>query len=360
MFALAVGFVLVLAVPALASFPGQNGKLAVSGCTGDSCGVVTMNPDGGDRIQITHNPFKHRVCTGIGGCFEVSGTDDAPHWSPDGLSLLFAREGDIYRVGADGGGLTQLTAPPDSDSQPAWSPDGHKIAFTRDPGGRGRSVDLRLFVMNSDGTGATQLAEHGDSPDWSPDGSTIAYVVPHQVAGSAFYIYYRDIHLIDPDGTNDRAITASAEPSLFGYDDPSWSPDGRRLAVTGARLQSAACCRHDNDIWVMNADGSGLTNLTPDTPGEDNGHPVFAPDGTKLAAHSGGLAVMNPDGSDVLLLNDGGRQPDWQPISPGPRRSDYNNAAKFCKAERAFLGNSAFGQKYSGAANAHGKCVSDR
>jgi hypothetical protein len=48
---------------------------------------------------------------------------------------------------------------------------------------------------------------------------------------------------------------------------------------------------------------------------------------------------------------------DWQPI-PGPRRSDYKNAAQFCKAERDFFGDAAFTSKYGGGANAHGKCVS--
>ena len=52
-----------------------------------------------------------------------------------------------------------------------------------------------------------------------------------------------------------------------------------------------------------------------------------------------------------------GTQPDWQPLV-GPQRSDYKNGSKFCKAERDFLGDTAFRQKYGGGANAHGRCVS--
>jgi hypothetical protein len=48
---------------------------------------------------------------------------------------------------------------------------------------------------------------------------------------------------------------------------------------------------------------------------------------------------------------------DWQPL-PGPQRTDYKDAAQFCKAERDFLGGSQFRAKYGGGANAHGKCVS--
>ena len=56
---------------------------------------------------------------------------------------------------------------------------------------------------------------------------------------------------------------------------------------------------------------------------------------------------------------DGLIQADWQPV-PGPKRSDYKNAAQFCKAERDFLGEEGFGKKYATngtAANANGKCV---
>ena len=57
-----------------------------------------------------------------------------------------------------------------------------------------------------------------------------------------------------------------------------------------------------------------------------------------------------------------GLHPDWQPIA-GPRPSDYKNAAKFCKAEGAYLGDVAFARKYGSGpkrntANAYGKCVS--
>ena len=51
--------------------------------------------------------------------------------------------------------------------------------------------------------------------------------------------------------------------------------------------------------------------------------------------------------------------PDWQPI-PGPRRSDYKNAAAFCRAEREFFGEETFRARYASStngANAFGKCV---
>ena len=67
---------------------------------------------------------------------------------------------------------------------------------------------------------------------------------------------------------------------------------------------------------------------------------------------------MNADGSGAhVVVTDVSFTPDWQP-TPGPKRSDYKNAAQFCNAERRFLGEAAFTNKYGGGANAYGKCVS--
>jgi hypothetical protein len=54
-------------------------------------------------------------------------------------------------------------------------------------------------------------------------------------------------------------------------------------------------------------------------------------------------------------------EPSGSCAPPGPQRGDYKNAAQFCKAERAFLGDIAFAKKYGtngNGANAYGKCVS--
>jgi hypothetical protein len=84
------------------------------------------------------------------------------------------------------------------------------------------------------------------------------------------------------------------------------------------------------EIWTMNPDGTGQTRLLPDNDTSD---------GTSIGVYRDSL--------------------DWQPI-PGPNRSDFKNAAQFCKAEREFLGESAFAQKYGtngSGSNAFGKCV---
>jgi Tol biopolymer transport system component len=62
----------------------------------------------------------------------------------------------------------------------------------------------------------------------------------------------------------------------------AWSPDGARLAFEQTTLTETS------DIWVMNASGSGATNLTPDPfPGVwFDRHPAWSPDGTRIAFSS--------------------------------------------------------------------------
>ena len=76
------------------------------------------------------------------------------------------------------------------------------------------------------------------------------------------------------------------------------------------------------------------------------------------------IYTSNPDGSGVTRLTGVDRESaggaydfdaDWQPLLP-PRRADYKNAAKYCKAEREYLGEAAFKQAYGGS-HAHARCV---
>lgn len=115
--------------------------------------------------------------------------------------------------------------------------------------------------------------------------------------------------------------------------------------------------------YTIKSDG---TDRTPLPAGVGGGRLSYSPDGTKfLSARSAGGAadifMTNLDGSGLTdLTNTPGvleSEPDWQPYF-GPRRRDYKNPAKFCKAEREFLGDASFNASYGGGASAYGKCVS--
>jgi serine/threonine protein kinase/Tol biopolymer transport system component len=96
----------------------------------------------------------------------------------------------------------------------------------------------------------------------------------------------------------------------------SWSPDGQRIAF--AAIEPGERPGEDTSIYIINADGSGLTEL----PSVCNDvHPAWSPDGEWLAFHScGNLAIMRPDGSDPTVIwhwEDGGcvEPPQWSPDS---------------------------------------------
>ena len=94
-----------------------------------------------------------------------------------------------------------------------------------------------------------------------------------------------EIYVMNADGSGLTNLTNS--PGYDGY--PRWSPDGRRIAFVSNRHGGA-------DIFVMNADGSGLTNLT-NTPSSPEYYPAWSPDGRQIAFVRKGLYVMNADGS---------------------------------------------------------------
>ncbi|MBM3138209.1 MAG: hypothetical protein FJZ98_08490, partial [Chloroflexi bacterium] len=82
---------------------------------------------------------------------------------------------EVYIMGPDGSGQTNLTKEPADDRNPAWNPQGTQIAFVSNretEEGPGQYI----FVMNADGSEVRQLTSNGaDSPDWSPDGAWITF-----------------------------------------------------------------------------------------------------------------------------------------------------------------------------------------
>jgi hypothetical protein len=277
----------VNALPAGATFPGYNGKIAFRGDWGGNGDIWVMNPDGSGLTQLTTDP----------------GADGMPAWSPDGTKIAFvsARSGspDIWLMNADGSGQTQLTTNAAAEGNPTWSPDGSKIAYESHRG------PTDVYVINVNGTGETNLTNDPSGNDWDPDwcadGQKIVFTSDREDPFPGLYV-------MNANGSGQTWLTLAREGSC--------SPDSSKIAyVLGAIMGPG------DEIWVMNRDGSGQTQLTVPPGLSDDVLPAWSPDGSKIAFQRGAqIYVMNADGSAQTAVTTPGfsTNPAWQPL-PYPR-----------------------------------------
>jgi Tol biopolymer transport system component/serine/threonine protein kinase len=298
---------------------------------GNPSAIYVMNADGRNQLKLTD------IATGLLG----------HSWAPDGKKIAYATdyEGnfDIYVINSDPSHQTNLTHHMAEDMWPRWSPDGKKIAFISNREGK-----MSLYVMNPDGSEQRKVLNDvpGQEVSWSPDGKRFAFcrkVLDHY-----------DIYLANADGGDVVRLLGSAANTGGSQ----WSPDGRSIVFTQDQdgyqqlyaidLESRAMARLSNsqehefqhsfspdgkqivftrsrdrgvqqDIWVMNSDGSN-PRLVATAPGADEfAIPSFSPDGRRIAFQrrqngQWDIWVMKPDGGGQTRLTfAAGGWPNWAP-----------------------------------------------
>lgn len=214
----------------------------------------------------------------------------APALSPDGRQIAFISLGsllraevflDLYIADANTGErkarLTKSTLNPEYEelrygySQGAFSPDGRYFAFTAQR--KGKDV-LYIHDVRRNRTHRrleTPLVAM-IGPTWSPDGRRLVF------SGLANGV--TDLYMIDADGQNLRQLTDDA----FGDLQPSWSPDGRFIAFASERGPQSDLPTLKFGEWQINVLDleSSEVRVLPQQAGK-NLNPQWAPDGQSLA-----------------------------------------------------------------------------
>jgi len=230
---------------------------------------VAVSPDGKYLAYAStrHNEHSDIYLQRVNGLSVTQLTsdeaDDAfPAFSPDGKQIAFcstrAGSWDIYLMDADGRNITQLTSGPMQDLHPSFSPDGKRLVFSSIGGKTGQ---WEIWTVEIE-TGAKKMIGLGLFPSWSPDKSCdrIAFQRARQRGSRWFSLWTLD--LIDGEARRVTEVAVSGNAAVIS---PSWSPDGKRVAfatIVNPAQTSNGKVQGQQDIWVINADGSGRQRLT--------------------------------------------------------------------------------------------------
>lgn len=155
-----------------------------------------------------------------------------------------------------------------------------KLAFTSDRNSsrvsgrpsQSAGVSKEIYLADYDGANQLRLTTNGNiniSPSWSPTGGLLAY--------TSYVSGFPDIYVANL-AQPGRALQRPAQGTTSVHNQLwAWSPDGRMAAVMSNRSGTGR-----QDIWIMNADGTGMRNLT-NTPNADEVSPTWSPNGQVIA-----------------------------------------------------------------------------
>ena len=208
------------------------------------------------------------------------GAEWFPSLSPDGKWLVYSGQAsgnrDIYLQSVGGQNPINLTADfLEDDDQPAFAPDGERIAFRSSRQGGG------IFVMGLTGEAPRRVTSAGFRPSWSPDGTTIAYSTENVDVNPQNDYGTSELWLADVE--TGKARNLHVNDALQA----SFSPDGRRLAVTARHSDT-----RQMDIVTVLLDGGEETKGVITGPGTD-WNPVWSPNGLYLYYSSDRGGSMN-------------------------------------------------------------------
>lgn len=236
------------------------------------------------------------------------------NWHSDSRHVLYRPDWtlDLWLVDSQGGDHQRLSELAVDGA--AISPDGRTLAY-----GYNKTPHLgQIWLANADGSQPRLIVEDGtaDVFSWSPNGAYLVYIGEPGTTSPLW--------IMDPNGQNRRPLSA---PFLYGWGfSPVWSPDGQWLAITGPDTGRAFGCgqkepQPDPEICVFEGTAIYIENIiTGEVRRLASGiEPAWSPDGSMIAfasAQSGTpeIWVINADGTGLHQLTNAGmptRYPIW-------------------------------------------------
>jgi Tol biopolymer transport system component len=233
-----------------------------------------------------------RSPAGSSTCGAPDGTDRAfehPSWTPDGKRIVFdeSSTGTISIVDLRGRRVSPLTC----GRQPTVSPDGKHLALVR---------DFQIYVTDARG-GHARRVTHGlpaqgwADPSWSPNGRRLAFTGRGDYAISS-------IDTVGADGRGERELGP-----VFA-DEPAWSPDGRHIL-----FRDRSNTDLHSRLFLVRVNGRGRTRVRHGLDGE---RPAWSPDGHRIVFttfDNSHLRILDLRGGGPRVLRQAGWDPVWSP-----------------------------------------------